>query len=327
MKTQLEVSRATAFNSLYGVSTQKEILELFKQDCIEHKSIKNDDEEKEESASKLFSKYALAITFLYSLSQIKNNLKNYKKIISELRLGDVVAKKFYFEGLSMTVNKTTKIKREAREETNKKMPFSITEEILRIEKILANKVPFKINKNQSREMVRSYYIVYILGLATGRRFTEIMKTVTVHKKGDNYFFKGLLKKRDDVKTKEVRAYFIGLSYTAIKHYLNELRDYIDKKLQEDKNLRLEDISENQINTIFGRVYNNAVVRISNKKVPNIHELRHFYTIAHQEQYLRSNPQLKKLNQSDLEVVLKNVRYTVLAHELGIDTTATYITIK
>jgi len=79
--------------------------------------------------------------------------------------------------------------------------------------------------------------------------------------------------------------------------------------------------------IFGRVYNNAVIRISGKKVPNIHELRHFYTIEHQEQYIRNNPHLRDLNQSDLEVVLKNVRYTVLAHELGIDTTATYVTIK
>ena len=326
MKTQLEVSRATAFKSLYGVSTQKEILELFKQDCIEHKSIKNDDEAKEESASKLFSKYALAITFLYSLSQIKNNLKNYKKIISELRLGSVVTQKFYFEGLSMTVNKTTKAKREVREETGKKMPFNLTEEILRVEKILKTN-SFNVAKNQTINMVRSYHIVYILGLATGRRFTEIMKTVSVVKRGNKYFFKGLLKKRDEVKNKLVPAYFLGLSYTAINAYLKELRKYIDKKLQEDKNLRLEDVTENQISTIFGRVYNNAVVRISGKKVPNVHELRHFYTIEHQEQYIRNNPHLRDLNQSDLEVVLKNVRYTVLAHELGIDTTATYVTIK
>jgi hypothetical protein len=104
---ELQNARAIAFKNVYGVATQKEILKLFKEDCLVHKSIKNDDEERELSASALFSKYVIGVTFLYSLSSIKTNLKLYKKIITELRLGDIVQKKFYFEGLYTTVTKMT----------------------------------------------------------------------------------------------------------------------------------------------------------------------------------------------------------------------------
>lgn len=325
-KTALESSRITAFQELYGVSNQKELLELFRADCIEHKSIKNDDEAKEISASKLFSKYVLALTYLYSLASIKQNLKHYKKIITELRLGSIVQDKFYFQGLFTTVSKITKTNTEAKKETDKKMPFDVISEIRRVQ-ILLRSNNFKVAGNQTLEQVRSYYIAYILGLSTGRRFTEILKTVSVQKKGNKFYFQGLLKKKDSLKTKLVEAHFIELSYTLINAYIKELRIYINTKLQKEKGLSLEEVTENQINTIFGRVYNNAVVRISTKKVPNFHELRHFYTIAHQERYLALNPTLQDLDKEAYEAVLKNIRYTVLAHEIKDDTTSAYVTIK
>lgn len=322
----METLRAEAFKSLYGVTTQKEILELFRADCVEHKSIKNNDEAKEESASKLFSKYALALTYLYSLATIKQNLKNYKKIISELRLGSVVQDKFYFVGLFTTVSKKTKANEKKRKEVDKALPVDVRGEIRRVQNLLRADA-FDVKANQTVEQVRSYYIVYVLGLATGRRFSEIIKTISIQKRGKKFFFKGLLKKEEDLKNKAVEAHFVELSYTAINAYLKELRSYISTKLKKDKGVSLEDISESEINTIFSKVYNNAVKRISDNKVPNVHELRHFYTIEHQERYLAKNPHLKLLNKKELEVVLQNVRYTVLAHEIKEDTTSSYVTIK
>jgi hypothetical protein len=325
-KNQLERARTIAFTEIYGVSTQKEILELFRNDCIEHKKIKNDDEAKAESATALFSKYVLAITHLYSLSSIKTNLKAYKKIIKELRLGSIVQDKFYFQGLSTAVSKRTNENIEAKKETNKKMPFDVEGEIRRVDLILKQK-SYKVAKNQNEPQVRSYYLAYIVGLATGRRFTEVLKTMKLVKRGDKIYFQGLLKKKDTVKNKLVEAHILGLSFTLLKSYIKELREYIDKKLKTDKDISLEEVSEQDINTIFSRVYNNAVKRISDRKVPNFHELRHFYTIEHQERYMRHNPQLQGLNFSDLEVVLRNVRYTVLAHEVTADSTFSYVTIK
>lgn len=322
----MKAQREKIFKELYGVETQKEILELFKKDCEEHKKIKNDDEAKEISASKLFSKYVLAITFLYSLSTIKTNLKLYKAIIKELRLGSIVHSKFYFEGLYTTVSKITTTNTETKKEENKKMPFDVIEEIRRVKIILDTK-SYTVRKNQNENQVRSYYLAYILGLSTGRRFTEIIKTVTLHKRGNKIYFKGLLKKKDADNNKLVEAHLIELSYKLVNAYIKELRTFIDTKLKETKKKSLGEVSEQQINTIFSRVYNNAVIRITAEKVPNFHELRHFYAITHQDRYLAFNPSVKELNNDSLEAVLKNVRYTVLAHEIKSDTTSAYVTIK
>ena len=325
-KTELENARVTAFQALYGVSTQKEILELFRKDCIKHKEIKNDDEGREISATALFSRYVLAITFLYKLSSIKTNLKLYKKIIQELRLGDVVQKRFYFEGLFTTVSKITKAKTEEKKTEGKGLPFNVEEEIGRVKNILETN-SFDVSKNQSEAQVRSYYISYILGLSTGRRFTEILKTISIKSREEGYFFQGLLKKKDSLKNRQLEAQIIVLTPKEVNQYLKELREYLDDKLLKDKNTSLEELEEKEINTIFSRVYNNAIVRISDSKVPNFHELRHIYTLHHQERYITKNSHLRTLNKDDLEVVLRNVRYTVLGHEIKEDTTYAYVVIK
>ena len=325
-KTQLENTRIMAFQSLYGVSTQKEILSFFKEDCIKHKKIKNDDEAREKSASALFSRYVLAITFLYSLSSIKSNLKTYKEIIKEFELGDVVQKKFYFEGLFTTVSKMTQNKIDEKKEEKKDLPFRVENEIKRIRKIL-NQNNFKVSKNQTEEQVRSYYISYILGLSTGRRFTEILKTISIKSREEGYFFEGLLKKKDSLKNRQLEAKLIELTPKEVNQYLKELRAYLNKKLAKDKKPLLDELDEKKINTIFSRVYNNAIVRISDKKVPNFHELRHIYTLSHQQKYFFDNLHLSRLNEEDLEAVMRNVRYTVLGHEIKEDTTLTYVVLK
>ena len=324
-KTILENSRAEAFFSIYGVDSQKEILEQFKRDIVEFKNIKNDDELKEMESSRIFSKYALAITFMYSLATIKNNLKAYKKIITELRAGEIFQKKFYFEGLYTTVSKATEKKVIERKESNKTMPFEVVAEIKRVKKILDNN-SFKVLKNQDKKQVRSYYIAYILGLSTGRRFTEILKTIKVHKKDSEFKFIGLLKKKDSLKSQHIKAHILELSFKDVQDFLSELRAYLKVKLAEKK-ITLEDATESDINRIFSKVYNNAVLRISAKKVKNFHELRHFYTIAFQDIYLAQNPHLSDNSEQELSVILQDVRYTILGHEIKDDTTSTYITFK
>jgi integrase len=325
-RTLIENQRVSIFESLYGVTTQTEILKKFKEELLEFKTIRNDDDYKNLEASRIFSKYVLAITFLYSLASIKNNLKAYKKVITELRIGEVLQKKFYFEGLYTTVSKTTKAKIEVKKDTDKKMPMNVIEEITRVKSVL-EKNSFKVSKNQSKEQVRSYYLAYVLGLATGRRFTEIFKTIKIHSKNNDFVFIGLLKKKDSLKNQELKAHFLGLTALEARKYLSELRTYLNDKLQKEKDTTLKELTENQINTIFSKVYNNAVARISNKKAPNFHELRHFYTITYQDIYLAQNPHLEDNSEQELSVILQDVRYTILGHEIKEDTTSTYVTFK
>lgn len=325
-RTMIDNQRVSTFQALYGVTTQTEILKNFTEELKEFKTIKNDDDYKNLEASRIFSKYVLAITFLYSLATIKNNLKAYKKVITDLRIGEVLQKKFYFEGLYTTVSKTTKEKILIKKDTDKQMPLNVLEEVSRIKSIL-EKDSFKVSKNQTKEQVRSYYLAYILGLATGRRFTEIFKTIKIHKKNDDFAFIGLLKKKDSLKNQELKAHFLGLSALEARKYLSELRTYLNTKLEKEKDTTLEELTENQINAIFSKVYNNAVARISNKKAPNFHELRHFYTITYQDIYLAQNPHLKDNSEQELSVILQDVRYTILGHEIKEDTTSTYVTFK
>ncbi|MCK4441059.1 MAG: hypothetical protein KAU90_03575, partial [Sulfurovaceae bacterium] len=87
------------------------------------------------------------------------------------------------------------------------------------------------------------------------------------------------------------------------------------------------LTENQVNTIFSKVYNNATARISRNNIKNFHELRHFYTITYQDIYLSQNPHLRNNSSKELEAIFKDVRYTILGHEIKEDTTSTYVTFK
>jgi len=327
-KTELENGRIEAFQALYGVSSQKEILGLFKEDCEVHKAIKNDDDAKERSARDLFARYALAITYLYSLSSIKTNLKIYKKIIQELNLGSIVQDRFYFKGLFTTVSKISNRKIEEKKEEGKGLPFDVKEEIKRVKKILDDK-NYSKSKNQTFEQVRSYYISYILGLSTGRRFTEILKTISLKNREGDYYFEGLLKKKDGFKNKQLKAELLELTPREINEYSKEIREYLDAKLLARKKdpISLEEITENRVNTIFAKVYNNAVKRISEDKVPNFHELRHIYTVEHQERYIEEHTNFYKNSEEEQEAILQSVRYRILGHEKKQDTTDAYRTIK
>jgi len=191
--------------------------------------------------------------------------------------------------------------------------LDIVKEIKRV-KLLLNSKSYSVASNQNEEQVRSYYLAYILGLSTGRRFTELLKTLTVHSLKSGLFFRGILKK-DLTGSKQIEANIIHLSEAEVKGYLKELRIHLNTKLKTTKRKSLTATTGNEINSIFSKVYNNAVKRISSGQIPNFHELRHHYTIRGTELFSREG-------ESERET-----RYRILGHELKEDTTRTYATVK
>jgi predicted transcriptional regulator len=315
--------RAELFKSVYGVETTKEILEVFRAD---YKNIKNIEGTKSESLQKainIFQRYLLAITFLYKVSSINNNLQAFKKVIKEEggELEEYVSRAFHLGGgkgdtipsiHKLLSAKTTK-KIEEREANKDNMNFKVVSEIKRIKSLLDTKT-YNVASNQDEDQVRSYHLAYILGLSTGRRFTELLKTVTIHSLKSGLFFRGILKK-DLTGSKQIEANIIHLSETEVKGYLKELRTHLNTKLKTTKKKSLTATTENEINSIFSKVYNNAVKRISSDQVPNFHELRHHYTVTGTELF-------KREGESERET-----RYRILGHELKEDTTRTYATTK
>jgi len=323
IKVNLETQRAELLKATYGADTLTGVLKVFRSD---YNSIKNIEGTKSESLQKsinLFQRYLIAITYFYSLSSIKNNLKQFKAIIKKEggELEEIAEKVFHVGGgkdeaipsIHKMVSAKTEEKITEREQSQTVTSFNIEDEIKRV-KMLLKLSSFVVKKNQNPKQVKSYYLAYILGLSGGRRFTEIFKTADIRKKGLSYIYTGILKKDSSTVT-EIEVNLIGLTVKEYRAYQKELRSYIDDKLLATKEKSLEDTSIGEINGTFSKVYNNAIKRLSKDTIPNFHELRHHYTVKGTELFKRSG-------ESDQET-----RYRILGHELKKDTTRTYATTK
>jgi len=306
-----ESIRRDTFKTVYGVDTIKEISELFRVDYAKIKNKKSAFDE----VSNLFQKYVLSITFMYSIPSIKNNLGIFRKVINEEGgiWKETAKSDFYIFDVYQAVSVKTEENIIKKEAIDKDMVFDVKEEIERIKTLLSCRT-YPIARNQNETQVRSYYLAYILGLSTGRRFTEIFKTSSIRKKGKGYIFNGILKK-DKLDKSEVEANILYLTIEEVKSYSKELREHLNAKLKTSKRKTLKDVNENEINTIFSKVYNNSIKRISQGVIPNFHELRHYYTIEGTNEFRQNE-------ESD-----KDVRYRILGHHVKDDSTRTYKTIK
>jgi len=266
--------RAELFNSIYGVNRMNDILELFRAD---YNSVKN---RSLEGVQKLYKKYSYAIFFMYSPSSIRNNLVKFKNVINKESgkykanaLEAFTVEEIYKPLKKKDEAKKRELKKEVREgsaDSQNIDPATIVNQIKELRKTITTK-SYKVAKNQKEEQVRAYYLLAILGLATGRRFTEILKTLKMSKRGAKFYFDGLLKGNNE----KIEGHIIELSYKEVQGYLRELRKFIDT-----------DLTENQINAKYSRVFNNAVKRLLGYK--NVKDLRHNYAIAGSQLFKQEN---------------------------------------
>ena len=324
VRTELDKQRTELLKATYQADSLPTILELFKKDYNSIKNIESIKSDAQQRAMYLFQRYLLAITYLYSVSTIKNNLKHFRAVIRKEggELEEIAQKVFHIGGdkdtaipsIHKMVSAKTEEKIAEREQNQSEIDFSIEGEIKRIKTLLLTG-SYKVKKNQNREQVRSYYLAYILGLSGGRRFTEIFKTSDIRKNQSSYIYTGILKKDSNTKTK-IEVNLIGLTIKEYRAYQKELRGYINEKLQTSKRAKgLTDTTIGEINSTFSKVYNNAVKRLSKGAIPNFHELRHHYTVTGTELF-------KREGESERET-----RYRILGHEQKEDTTRTYATTK
>ncbi len=278
--------RAEVFKAIYGVSTfgtfnkktktvtPNSILELFMQDYNRYKN---------KGINKiltLYRDYSYAIFFMYSPSSIRNNLVAFKNIIKALG-GKYMANAlevFTIENIYKPLRKENiEEKKELKEkiragetESQNTDPQIVIDKINKLKEILETR-SYNVAKNQKEEQVRAYHILALLGLATGRRFTEIMKTLDIKKRGKKVIFSGLLKGNN----KEIEGHIIGLTYQEVKKYLKELREWA----------KTENMSESEVNRKYARVFNNAMKRLG---FTNVKALRHNYSVAGSQLFKKEN---------------------------------------
>jgi hypothetical protein len=273
--SEIAKERAKIFEDIYGVSKMSDILELFRKD---YKAVKN---KNLDGVQKLYRDYSYAIFFMYSPSSIRNNLVRFKNIINEEggKYKANAIESFTIDSIYTPLKKKdrevkSKLKEEVRageSDSQNIDPTIIVEKIKELRQIITSK-SYHVAKNQNEPQVRAYHLLAILGLATGRRATELLKTLKLSKRGEKYYFEGLLKGND----KKIEGNIIELSYKEVQGYLRELRKFADTK----------ELSESQVNSKYSRVFNNAIKRLLGYK--NVKDLRHNYAIAGSQLFKREN---------------------------------------
>ncbi len=273
--SEIAKERAEVFKGIYGVSKMIDILDLFQDD---YKSVKN---KSLEGVQKLYRDYSYAIFFMYSSSSIRNNLVKFKNIINEEggKYKANAIESFTIDSVYAPLKKKDiEVKKELKDEvragesdSQNVDPTVIVDKIKELRQIITSK-SYHVAKNQNEEQVRAYHLLAVLGLATGRRATELLKTLKLSKRGEKHYFDGLLKGND----KKIEGNIIELSYKEVQGYLRELRKFADTK----------ELSESQVNSKYSRVFNNAIKRLL--KYKNIKDLRHNYAIAGSQLFKREN---------------------------------------
>jgi len=280
--------RREVFNNMYGVSimgsfnkrtkkaTPNSVLGNFEK---EYNRYKNKGINK---LLELYRDYSYAIFFMYSPSSIRNNLVAFRNVIkaNEGKYQVNALEAFTVENVYAPLNKDnfekkTELKEAVQKGDNTKIdPTILIDKISQLKDELDNKT-YKVAGNQKEEQVRAYRIVTMLGLATGRRFTELMKTLEIKKRGKKITFSGLLKGND----KTIEGNIIALSYADVKKYLKELRKFA----------QTENLSEDEVNKKYAKVFNNALKRLG---FQNVKATRHNYSVAGSQLFKREGESIE-----------------------------------
>ena len=273
----MQEQRREVFNEIYGVSIFSDVLELFEQDYNRYKN------KGYSKIQELYKHYSYAIFFMYSPSSIRNNLVKFKNVIKKnggkyqanaLEAFTVDAIYSPIKAKDEEVKKDLKSKVQSGDNTQID-PQTVIDQIQAIKTELDQK-SYRVSSNQKEEQVRAYRILAMLGLATGRRFTELMKTLVIKKRGTKLIFSGLLKGNNE----EIEGNIISLSYLEVKKYLKELRAFG----------QTEEMTESEVNAKYAKVFNNAMKRIG---VTNVKSLRHNYSVAGSQLFKRDSESIEE----------------------------------
>jgi hypothetical protein len=272
----IQEQRREVFKEVYGVSIFSDVLDLFEGDYNRYKN------KGYTKIQELYKHYSYAIFFMYSPSSIRNNLVKFKNVIKEnggkyqanaLEVFTVDA--IYAPIKSKDEDTKRDLKEKVRSGKNTKIdPSTVVSQIQALKTELDTK-SYSISSNQKEPNVRAYRIVAMLGLATGRRFTELLKTLEIKKRGTKLTFDGLLKGNSEA----IEGHIISLSYSEVKKYLKELREFA----------QTEDMTESEVNSKYAKVFNNAMKRIG---VTNVKSTRHNYSVAGSQLFKKDGESLE-----------------------------------
>ena len=236
----------------------------------------------------------IALDFFMVPSEVHEQIKNNKskKVIEKINDRET----FHFEDIQETINFLRK---------NIKKAIELGREAT-VEDFQNAGIP--IAKQQTPAQARAYLFAAYLGFVTGRRMSEILKTLEIVKKEDGWYFKGLSKK--GVGDFEIPAVICDDDIEFVKTVLEWLREDLDTT----------NLSLREVNSKYNMVFNRSLKRITGTNY-TFHDLREIYA----ELCYLKNGKIKGTEREELDYKAK-----VLGHEVDPDrllATEHYMTMK
>jgi len=246
--TEAQANTTDILKDVYGVSTPKEVQAQFK-DKLEnaHSTLDIEKTVCEYIPYCWIGNRTLGTTSVY--------YSNMRKVIKELKnenyretgLNLFVAPQSVYETVQ------TKITENKKEEIRNKNTFEkkYIEDLMKKikDKILSD--DFTDHPRQTdEEREKAYWAYAYLTIVTGRRQSEILKTLEIKKKNKVWQYCGIIKDREEGKC--IDAYALDEDY----EFLSDLVDYIQSHLESNK------YTKREMNSKFNNSFNNALKRIT-----------------------------------------------------------------
>jgi len=260
--TGVQANSNEIIKAVYGVTTPKQVLELFKERLESAKNSRD--------IEKVVCEF---IPYCWigkgSINTVKNVYTSMRKVIKELENETYkdVALTLFLPPQALYEASQAKVDDNKKEQIRNKNTFNPKhiEELLKEIKTKLENDDFEDKPRQTTiEREKAYWAYAYLTMVTGRRQAEILKTLSIVKKEDGWYYCGISKDRKDGKC--IKAYSLDDDYV----FLNELLTYIQEHIGADK------LTQREINSKFNNPFNNALKRITGTSF-TAKEWREIYT--------------------------------------------------
>ncbi len=210
---------AEALLELYGTRNLADLAEMFGKEV--RKKNANVDEVISRFMPALWLGQSIA-TVAVRYSTFRGTLKGTRNKNANEALKKLIFPKEATELINAASNKKAKEKKHS-EIYDHKMVMDLIQKLHNM--IETGDFPRPNSGRQKPEAIEVYHLAAYVALTTGRRFTEVLKTLELSKHGKNVKFDGLIKKPEDEDELE-NAYLLD-DYKTVKKALKRLRELFD----------------------------------------------------------------------------------------------------
>jgi len=260
------------FKELYGSNAWKDIKEQFNKDFKACRSRNDVVKVSNKYVPYMFTRDSLN-TITSKITEIRNEIKSLNSKFSDYALefafsfGDENTEKGIY---GVKAKRSRKKLIEKHKGERKEITLKAVKKLVKTlkERIDSNDFKDITHKAQTEEQVKAYHLAIVLGLATGRRQVELLKTFSLSTRKGQPYFKGIVKKGSS-DTEEYEGSIIFISPQDAKKYLNELRKILNVSVLDNKT----------INQKYNAMFNKALVKYSSEIIGidlKFHDLRKIY---------------------------------------------------